>query len=83
MLQVRFTYRRVRGTLFWHFRENCPMWPTQDYDEVQNAEDPPDGAFCIECAQCPNPWLLNLVKNPTESPAQESLMAFRLAFRTW
>ena len=62
MLQDLFTYRRVRGTLFWHFRENCPMWPTQNYDEVQNAEDPPDGAFCIECAQCPNPWLLNLVK---------------------
>jgi hypothetical protein len=63
MLQdLFFTYRRVRGTLFWHFRENCPMWPTEDYEEVQNAEDPPAGAFCIQCAQLPNPWLFDRIR---------------------
>jgi hypothetical protein len=64
MLQVRFTYRRVRGTLFWHFGEKCPKWATENYEEVQNAEDPPAGGFCIECAQLPNPRMFDLVKKP-------------------
>jgi hypothetical protein len=55
MLQFRFTYRRVKGTLFWHFREECPKWPTENYEEVKNADEPPLGGFCMECAQFRNP----------------------------
>ena len=43
-------YRRRRGDPFWHFCLTCPAWPTEDFDEMKDANIPP-GFSCLECVR--------------------------------
>lgn len=39
--------RRLEGSRVWHFCENCPHWPTDDYDESGGVRKP----FCGICVR--------------------------------
>jgi len=44
-------YRRKRGTNTWHWCQNCPDWPTEDYDHWLGTGRPQDGPLDQVCAQ--------------------------------
>jgi len=32
------TYRKYKGSLYWHFHPECPYWPEADYRETSYVE---------------------------------------------
>ncbi len=42
-------YRRRHHSMTWHWRRNCPDWPTSDY--VSSLDKPKTGEFCGVCRE--------------------------------
>lgn len=42
-------YRRANRHPAWHFCQNCPGWPKQDYRE--QTIEPPREFLCPDCAE--------------------------------
>jgi hypothetical protein len=40
-------YRRGKQASDWHFCQNCPAWPSEDYQEL--SIEPPQDRLCAEC----------------------------------
>ncbi len=42
-------YRKKKGDQIWHFCQNCPDYPKEDYDSWCGGTRPPGGKICEEC----------------------------------
>jgi hypothetical protein len=45
------TYRRRNTEPFWHFCSNCIYWPLQNFEELIEPDDAPEGAICARCVE--------------------------------